>query len=168
MHVERIRRLADHLESLPDTHQLSMSRIVETGSFASTFNMHRFVHPCGTAACIGGWAVNQMLCDVGLKRKVINQHEKVAHTAQLYLGLDLEKANELFAPRNDHASYRETNAEGYKFITAKRAATVLRHLADTGEVDWSATEEVDETVVAIDELIAEVNATTPEPEPVPA
>jgi hypothetical protein len=49
------------------------------------------------------------------------------HLARQWLGIPLKEATQLFHPELDV----------YGDVTAKQAARVIRHYADTGEVNWS-------------------------------
>ena len=83
-----------------------------------TFDMKEWYpkySPCGTAACIGGHI------DI-----IAGVHQDEEETAR-WIGLSWGAAQPLFYPRNpnDYAA------------TPNKAARVLRHLAETDEVDWS-------------------------------
>ena len=49
------------------------------------------------------------------------------HLARQWLGIPLQEATRLFHP----------DLDTYGDVTAKQAAKVIRHYADTGEVEWS-------------------------------
>lgn len=125
MNKERILALADLIEKQPHTPVQA-----ESG-----FNMADLVRECGTPACIAGWAAWEeegrpaavSAPDTGwcLERK-----------AQQYLGLApsgeaelSDTAYSLFYPEGDQVGF-------YDEITPAQAAACLRHLAETGEVDW--------------------------------
>lgn len=87
---------------------------------------------CGTVACIAGFQVA-----IGPKkagRKAIKSfwdgtgnwgnNGPIAEEAKLQLGLTEREASSLFTP-------------GYYEYTAKQAAKVIRHFANTGRVDWN-------------------------------
>lgn len=74
-------------------------------------------HRCGTVACIGGHAA--ILFPEGHPNET--------------LGLSLSEGKELFYAW----SYREWYDVKLRNITIRHAVAVLRHLAETGEVDWS-------------------------------
>lgn len=95
------------------------------------FNMDEWITPmedvegrrapkCGTAACIGGHA--EILFNPS------NIGGFVDNAAEL-LGLDHDTADALFFP----VYYKRR----WDRITRAKAARVLRHLAKTGNVDWS-------------------------------
>jgi hypothetical protein len=82
-------------------------------------------HDCGTVACIAGWAL-------AVKKGSQPRNAKKAEgealiTAEEYLGLNQYEAHALFFPPERHE----------RDITPSEAVAVLRHLAETGEVDWS-------------------------------
>lgn len=68
-------------------------------------------HDCDTCACIGGWT-----------EAVLRSHD-----ATESLGITPGDARSLFYPQVTHAWV----------ATPAVAVAVLRHLAETGEVDWS-------------------------------
>ena len=114
MNSERILELADIIEAQPD---------VPAGASAG-FNMQLVHHPCGTPSCIEGWLGMQewATCSMGQD-----------------LGVTPAQARDIMLPKFEGAHFiAEPDQEGY--ITAKRAAAMLRNLARTGEVDWSVTE----------------------------
>jgi hypothetical protein len=86
------------------------------------------VGDCKTVACIAGWA-NVL----GGKR------ERATFTfAENYLGLRPEQHDQLFYASN-HPDADEGDEYGpLTEITPEQAVRTLRHLAETGEVDWTA------------------------------
>lgn len=73
------------------------------------------LHPCGTVACIGGWAM-----------KLWNDE---GDSPASILKLDPVTAKSLFHPRYDGRSWGSyTNADAVK---------VIDHYLETGRVDWS-------------------------------
>ena len=80
-------------------------------------------HTCGTAACIGGWAVMQLARDLGVT--VIPTEWGIGSAAARYLGLDSTQADRLF-----HPSYLSER-------TQAEALATLNHLIATGEVEWT-------------------------------
>lgn len=108
MNVERILHLADIIETQPHT-----SAEAESG-----FSMQDYTHRCGTPSCIAGWA-NSVFEAVDLNS---------GEVAAVILGLDFEQESSLFYP----SGYSEASKH-----TPAQAARTLRHLAATGEVDWS-------------------------------
>lgn len=116
MNKTRILALADLIEKQPH---------VELNS-DSGFNMREYHHRCGTPSCIAGW-VNEMSKETNCGGP--------EHSAAKYLELDWVTADRLFEP--SHLSGYHGGVFGWRDITPQQAATTLRKLAETGEVDWS-------------------------------
>ena len=132
MNVDNIRRVADAIEaaSRPEA-------VTKLG-----FNMNHWYytytkqprrsrrdmtgHNCSTLACIAGWTVVVIDDDWKPSTSAINEIDKIATEL---LGLSIEQANELF-----YALVRPMTE--LSDITPALAVAVLRHLAETGEVDW--------------------------------
>lgn len=124
---------------------LQLANVLESDKAAKHFNMDFFfshdgyVQPsvpvsinkeleghCGSVACIAGWTVGHFHPDGILFPFEISQQ------AAWLLGLDNIQKIKLFTP-----GVPESNEfDPYK-ASAKQAAKVVRHLAETGEVDWS-------------------------------
>ena len=134
---ENVLALADHVEGLADSRYEDRE-----GFYMSTLK-----HKCGTPACIAGWAA-WLSGDRGNKRRHARWFRGLdgggtLRAAREWLGLDSVShvSHDLFTPT-------ATYSEGYSFqvetpdaeghITPRHAAAVLRHLAETGEVDWTA------------------------------
>jgi hypothetical protein len=122
---------------------LAVADAIEKHSIAGLgFNMNYCVSPadfmtdhtgqhCGTVACIAGWS------------RAIRQGSvpEVARTLPLFepepeiewLGLSEDDAEELFYPDR----YATDEVLDLGDVTTAQAVAVLRHLAETGEVDWS-------------------------------
>jgi hypothetical protein len=89
-------------------------------------------HDCGTVACIAGHAV---LIDHNVNAEpTYEEAQKLMNTAFLgearqILGLDYDTAYELFFAREAPISRHR--------IKSDQAVRTLRHLAETGEVDWT-------------------------------
>lgn len=79
--------------------------------------------PCGTVACIAGHA-----------SQLAGFHYASFGAAGKWLGLEPEESAELFYP-GDTSGLR---VFGWDTITPTQAGAVLRRLAETGEVDWTA------------------------------
>lgn len=92
------------------------------------------VDSCGTVACIAGWAHCVRYPRRKLARLIADtedyaHYESVAwESAVDFLGLSEETADDLFQP---------SGAGPWTYITPAQAVRVLRHLAETGKVDWS-------------------------------
>lgn len=113
MNKERILELADVIEKQPHT-----TRHSEGG-----FNMSCYTHECGTPSCIAGWATSHWGIDA--------PSSGMADAAAELLGISKEAADDLFLM--PAFSMHEMNR-----IKPSQAARTLRHLAENGEVDWSA------------------------------
>ena len=68
------------------------------------------------------------------------EYENIHKCAAGHLNLNSNQANTLFIPVNDEASYL-VGPFDEAFISAKRAVNVLRHLAKTGKVNWTISEQ---------------------------
>lgn len=97
---------------------------------------------CGTSACIAGAAM--AFCDpTAVTEMALNQPASLSgmdlplwDRAQQLLNLTDDQAQELFAPWNaEHLNYQPQP----RAITPARAATTIRHLIATGEVNWHTT-----------------------------
>ena len=110
MNIENIEKLASVIENQPDVKYGEKEGFCMAGS----------QHPCGSPACIEGWSWE--ILDDGTDNA---------------LEISYSNASRLMSPDNANANYMVTDPENPKFITAKRAAKVLRNLAETGEVNWS-------------------------------
>ena len=124
MNKQRLIELAEHIESLP------------RGEFDMSFYLYEA--KCGTVACIAGHAT-LLYADEWKKSKFINGHTESAFTeAMKALELCSGEAFALFAPDTPSASCSATPV-ARNFVSRERAAKQLRHLAETGEVNWMAT-----------------------------
>jgi hypothetical protein len=97
------------------------------------------VKDCGTVACIAGWAATLATPD---QKLIFVSGASVQQTAEDWLELDKAEAVMLFIPWS--ASYyadRSKYKRNSNTITAGEAARVVRHLAETGKVDWSVIDE---------------------------
>ena len=115
MRKGRIFRLARVIEQQENT----------TYASAHGFYMGTCQHPCGTPACISGWA--QHMWPTANDKPLAE-----------ILGLtDTQQANRLIVPMSSGTAYFSAQPGERSHITSKHAAAVLRHLARTGDVDWS-------------------------------
>lgn len=117
MNKEKILAVADAIEagSLPAL-GFNMDYEYDDSAFASDYNGTS----CGAVACIIGWT-NTVF-------PVPARHIGSGFWAGETLDLTPDKSDKLFYP--------DVNCE-YRRITPAEAAETLRHLAETGEVDWS-------------------------------
>lgn len=126
MNRENILAVADAIEkhSIPDL-GFNMAAFYDT---ADEIGPDMSGHRCGTTACIAGWAVavrDGGLPPLGSVNEAIIDY---VASAVSFLGLGPDKYGDI--PRDlmlitDPA------------ITPSQAVSVLRHLAETGEVDWN-------------------------------
>jgi hypothetical protein len=130
MNRENIRTVADAIEAA------SKRRAKPTIGFNMAdwrSNMpDRTGHKCGTSCCIAGWAF--LVSEGREPTKDDARFGKVADVGAEFLGIgrrdvdNWELRDQLFYARGivDRDS-----------ISPKQAVSVLRHLADTGKVDWT-------------------------------
>lgn len=94
---------------------------------ANLYNPDQSGTNCGTTACIAGWAYavehGGRIPDLPEEVEI-----KAADAASKFMGLPPRKSDDLFYP----FGHKERLA-----IEPSQAVAVLRHLAETGEVDWS-------------------------------
>lgn len=127
MNAEAILRVADAIEkgSVPDL-----------GFNMNTFRSRAFPldedpvydksgRGCGTVACIGGWTCEVLLGERGSMKRAAN-----------LLGIRYDQEDELFYATNYPGG--DGIVGPLRQITQAQAVAVLRRLAATGEVDWSA------------------------------
>lgn len=114
---------------------LQLADALEHGLPAMQFDMSYWLHTtdCGTAGCIAGHAAILS----GKYPTDGSYFETNAHdVSNDFLELTDEMSNHLFTPSSDTRGF-SYNLFTYREITAPMAAAVVRHLAETGEVDWS-------------------------------
>ena len=118
---------------------LEIADLIEAGHERMVFDMTEWggEHPCGTAACIAGWTVarfgwNGRAMQID-HRRPLGGGRDVFDGAQCVFGLAYSEAQRLFAPNE-----RRDGADMWE-VTAEHAVRTLRHLAETGNVDWRAT-----------------------------
>lgn len=104
---ERLRRLSEHLKSLPH----------------EQFDMRQTKFQCGSPSCIGGWAL-----------KLNGEKPTGAWNATELPGLTHIQALHLFYPGLEFELRSNSSPYG---ATPQQAARVLDHLIETGNVDWS-------------------------------
>ena len=136
MNVENILKLADHLESVDD---IKIGRVgsEERPLFSMTY-LYDMTFDCGTAACIAGHAVLMFGDDDQISDMKCG--EVIALDASEHLGIGNAVAIDLFVPvKHGVARCAEDDPSSPGYISHNRAAAQLRHLAEHGSVDWSAT-----------------------------
>jgi hypothetical protein len=84
---------------------------------------------CGTAMCIGGAAIQFF------SKLASNCRNKDARARDL-LGLADVEAKKLFYPYTLDRHFKNSRDWEWSQIKPQDAAKVIRHLIDTGEVDW--------------------------------
>ena len=126
MNRERILHLAETIE------KQEFVPINEGCDAASGFNMSHWFYPCGAPACIAGWAIFLFPAQIQLSY----DGDHIYRAARL-LGISNSMGTRLFEPRFMHADVGILIPGSPGFITARHAAAVLRHLVETGEVDWT-------------------------------
>ncbi len=136
LNVKRINQLADYLEAETEFQDLEAGP--RNARTMTQFNMSRFEFNCGAPACIAGHACTLFRNPIRRALDLTHRNGPLYLTldtpgmATKLLGLSHSQAGTLFTP-----SRLPDNFNGYNSITPKVAAAVLRHLAKTGEVDWS-------------------------------
>ena len=102
--------------------------------------LEKKVHDCGTPVCIAGWTV------LAFSRYLMDESYEcsVYYEACDLLDLTNEQTMELFVPFTDQLD----SVKLLGMVTASNAAQVLRHLADTDEVDWMIVPRLKEAIAA--------------------
>ena len=106
----------------------NLNMLAEIVRNSDTYEQRWYRHRCGTPACIAGHA-----CAAASMGGVLPEEGLLIYSAAVdWLAIDEETAASLFNafPLMD----REEKPEG--LATNEEAAEVLRHLAETGNVDW--------------------------------
>lgn len=118
MNKEKVKKLADTIRTL------------NYGFMPGSFNMCEYSHEfrggfdCRSPACLAGWACAMEGYDLD---QVLNLGDSIHRTAAEILGISQEAADKLFTPKQN---------EPY-LLSGVEAASVLDHLVETGELDWS-------------------------------
>lgn len=92
-----------------------------------------YAENCQTVACIAGWAF--VLEHGGVEKARKMGLYDVSYQAASWLGIDHTQQMELF--RFHGRSIPELDGLDLGDVTSEQAVKVLRHLAESGEVDWS-------------------------------
>ena len=146
MNTERIRRLADLIELLPEVDPDLDEPPEEFGGKMSSeplpdrwqlFDMRDMLQQtvfaetgeCRTIGCIAGYAYLQTMSDDGYDASSEDPDLDVMAIARNYLDLNESQAARLFGTQMDS----DIALDG---ISAAMAATVLRGLADKLRIDW--------------------------------
>ena len=122
MNTENILKLADFLDSLPN------SDSTFTFNLGIWWDKPNSDSECGTVGCIAG-AVQALRFDAASTPT----NSDVINRAQRWLGLSVHEANELFTPDSERLDY-----EGYDYsdITPHIAAHVLRDSVLHNDINW--------------------------------
>lgn len=86
-------------------------------------------HGCGTVACVAGWSAVLATGRQPDNNRWYYGKDHAEKVAKEYLGLSWPDSSRLFEPEEDVYEWRD--------IPPARAVAVLRHLAATGEIDWT-------------------------------
>ncbi|TPJ51769.1 MULTISPECIES: hypothetical protein [unclassified Mesorhizobium] len=137
MNVDAINNLAGFLENIPSKH----NRGFNMGSYTGPTDPDESTNvgfQCNSTACIAGWAC-LVVGEKGQIRKTARSTKDVPSRYEDFaadlLDLDYRTSKQLFEPMNVGP---HVNADvDWDKITPRQAAKVLRHLAKTGEADWS-------------------------------
>jgi hypothetical protein len=146
MNKENLLKLAEVLESPAAEAHFNMATWLDHfGAHAldlSSIPIKDALEDCGTVACIAGWAARLAKPNAVIKPGDIESIAKeflgfadtspgfsteTAEAVERGELLECCKSDDLFVP----------NSTYMKKATAKDAAKVVRHLVETGEVDWS-------------------------------
>jgi len=135
MNKDRIERLADFIEKSET--EIQMRREFEPPFLEQDPRSHPI--ECYTAACIAGFA-----CAMGQANGELVIQSNDNHymgIAAGYLGIDpdgeFDNVRDLFMPSLPRYRW-SSGPEALGYITKKMAVKTLRHLAQTGDIDWEA------------------------------
>ena len=131
MNRENVLKVADAIEqhSIPDL-GFNMSQWVgRDGEYSD-----RSGHQCQTTACIAGWAA---AVATGKTMAPNGPYDFGATDGAGYRKAAVTIAREFMGLTQDHLFWG-----GNGYTTPLKAVAVLRHLAETGEVDWSVADTV--------------------------
>lgn len=130
MNRENILRVADAIEN----GELVKRGIGFNMAYYMDYATHRTpdrIDSCGTTACIAGWTFAIFRPDTDPDFVINGSGPSIGRTAADLLGLTPDQRSALFTPDDFGEEEEWTN------ITPAHAVAVLRHLAETGKVDWS-------------------------------
>lgn len=123
MNKERLTQVAEWLEAGAPERRFNMNRLLDISFATDTTNW------CGTECCIAGYVVTRFAPEDVV---MMEQNSNADYFAGELLDLEPEKADQLFYPKDSHAR----QLEDWSAITPQQAATVVRNLVETGDVDW--------------------------------
>lgn len=124
MNKERILKLAAAIEA-----QANPELGFHMGTFKNNASDLGIEHPCGTVACIAGWAA-------ALYEPQIF-HDADWMDAYCFDGIAAEALDIPISTDGDELFYMRGASIHYEDVTPAIAAAVLRHYAETGVVDWN-------------------------------
>ena len=149
LNVDRLRELADFIGALP-TGQFDMDHWGNNTAIEAV--QHIYEHgtvACDTPACIGGWAAvlygGDAIEDIVGTLGGVYGLQDIAAAA---LGLTGTSIRSLAGPHTLGDDLFAPGVVQLATVTQHDAARVLRHLADTGRVDWSIIDGYDEKAEA--------------------
>ena len=125
LQTETINQLADRIEQCEEVNMGAHQPLMGL-AFSMEYNRYK----CGAPACLLG----HQSAMYGRTKKEINNYTYIAFANEL--GITSREAVELYVPCNGFAYVIARPGEP-GWITKHHAVAVLRHLANTGEVDWS-------------------------------
>lgn len=139
MNKERILALADAIEQ--GYHQTNGSMMGFDMDVFYTVGKKMYIEQpeeCGSVGCIAGWVVSMYK-----ERKPDETHDMmmrtttIMRTARQLLDLGIFEASVLFQQYPQGRTNEDNDWTERDYITPAEATLVLRHLAVTGDVDWS-------------------------------
>lgn len=128
MNKENILKVADAIEhhSIPWL-GFNMASFCMT---AGGMNPDRSGHGCGTVACIAGWGAAVS----GTPKETLLGDFDADDVAKEFMALSNDQCNDLFYAKS-HPKFSRGGL--WTYIPQDQAIRTLRHLAETGEVDWT-------------------------------
>jgi hypothetical protein len=118
---DRLMQLADIVEAAPE---VTYNDDIES---LGGFSMSQYFHNCGTPSCIAGHTIAAFAPHFDQKT------DDPRHVASYLLGISEAEGRKLFVPGGWDTIPDEIYPYG---STGPQAAKVIRHFAETGEIDW--------------------------------
>ena len=124
-----------------DKRCMDLSLVILKGIPGIRFDMHKFRERCGTAGCIGGYAVATYARGVWESKKKRGGLASCANDIELVaaklLGLNQTQAGEMFYPWvSNGLVQRKEYTPGASDITPEMAARMLTHFVATKKIVW--------------------------------
>lgn len=135
MNIKALNGLIDLLENLPPEKERGFNMSDYHSDDLSHLSTHT-KHECNSVSCIAGWAALYMKTDGTLLKRPRDlgwNFRGYMETAQGLLGLTQDQSLCLFEPMFYVASVCDKDWDA---VTPVQAVKVLKHLRDTGEVNW--------------------------------